>query len=354
MANVTYTVPSKNGSYDGDMVVKQYTSMTINSGDTVTTDQPCRGLMILVTGDCTINGTLSMKARGAAANPTTSGGSDNNDVSTAGLRFPFLTSGGSSSLTAQSSLLDGCGTTARSVIANFKTISSNGTILNILRTGSGDTADYGSNGGGTNGAKFANGTSGTNSTGGGGQGGTGHGDGDGRGTSGTCFAGGSGGGGGSNTGVNSQTNASNYAGQGGAGVSRHTARCTGGAGNPNGGESTTGGYNGATNISNGESGNGGIIWLIVGGNLTIGASGVINVQGSRSDSIDGNGYPWLNTGGGSGGGAVRIAHRGTFTNNGTINVAGGVAGTNTDGGNNQYNAEGGNGGVGTSVIQQVL
>ena len=59
MANVTYTVPNKNGSYDGDMVLKQYTSMTINSGDTVTTDQPCRGLFIYVTGDVTINGTLS-------------------------------------------------------------------------------------------------------------------------------------------------------------------------------------------------------------------------------------------------------------------------------------------------------
>ena len=44
------------------MVVKQYTSMTIDAGDTVTTDQPCRGLMILVQGDCTINGTLSMQA----------------------------------------------------------------------------------------------------------------------------------------------------------------------------------------------------------------------------------------------------------------------------------------------------
>ena len=48
MANVTYTVPNKNGSYDGDMVVKQYTDLIIDSGDIVTVDQPCRGLMILV------------------------------------------------------------------------------------------------------------------------------------------------------------------------------------------------------------------------------------------------------------------------------------------------------------------
>ena len=97
MANVTYTVPNKSGSYDGDMVVKQYSSMTINNGDTITTDQPCRGLMILVQGNCTINGTLSMTGRGGYSNPTTNGGSDSNTVDANGLRMPFATSGGSSS-----------------------------------------------------------------------------------------------------------------------------------------------------------------------------------------------------------------------------------------------------------------
>jgi len=90
MANVTYTVPNKSGSYDGDMVVKQYTSMTIDSGDTVTVDAPCRGLFILVQGDCTINGTLSMLGKGAGINPTLGGGSDSNPVDSNGLRFPFL------------------------------------------------------------------------------------------------------------------------------------------------------------------------------------------------------------------------------------------------------------------------
>lgn len=362
MANVTYTVPNKNGSYDGDMVVKQYTSMTIDAGDTVTTDQPCRGLMILVTGDCTINGTLSMKARGAFANPTTSGGSDSNPVDSNGLRLPFVTNGGSSSLTATSTLLNGCGTTARSVIANFKTISSNGTILQIDREGGVGNAvsGYAS----STATAGVNGSIKTNATGGGGSGGiwvdhnhttqtvaSG--------TTGTCFSGGSGGGGvsaGSNHNFsgNNYNFAVAYGGAGGIGRSGHTARTTGGAGNPNGTESTGGGYGDATNSSNGESGNGGIIWLIVGGNLTIGASGLIDVQGSRSDSIDGNGYEWCQTGGGSGGGAVRIAHRGTFTNNGTINVAGGVAGVFFDAGNGNHSSNGGNGGAGTSVIQQVL
>lgn len=353
MANVTYTVPNKNGSYDGDMVVKQYTSMTIDAGDTVTTDQPCRGLMILVQGDCTINGTLSMKARGAAANPTTSGGSDGNSVDSNGLRMPFLTSGGSSSLTAANTLLNGCGTTARSVISNFKTISSNGDILQVTRTGAGNTGGYAGSTSGTYRLKFSNGTSGTNHLGGGGQGSNGYSDSDGIGTSATCFSGGSGGGGGNNA-TGSSCDAAAYGGQGGLGISGHTARCTGGAGNPNGTESTASGYGGATNSSNGESGTGGCIWLIVGGNLTIGASGLITVQGSRSDSIDGNGYNWCSTGGGSGGGAVRIAHRGTFTNNGTINVNGGIAGVPFDDGNGQYSSEGGDGGNGTSVVLQVI
>ena len=107
MANVTYTVPNKNGSYDGDYVVKEYTSMIIDAGDTVTVDQPCRGLMILVQGDCTINGTLSMKQRGAKANPTASGGSDSNTVDSNGLRLPFLTSSGSDTLTASNTLFNG-------------------------------------------------------------------------------------------------------------------------------------------------------------------------------------------------------------------------------------------------------
>ena len=135
MANVTYTVPNKSGSYDGDMVVKQFTSMTIDSGDTVTVDAPCRGLFILVQGDCTINGTLSMLGKGAGVDPTSSGGSDSNAVDSNGLRFPFLKSGSSESLTAAATLLNGCGTTARSVIANFRTLSSNGIIKTISRQG---------------------------------------------------------------------------------------------------------------------------------------------------------------------------------------------------------------------------
>ena len=41
--NTSLTVLNKSGAYDGDMVVRNYSSLTINSGATLTTDQPCRG-----------------------------------------------------------------------------------------------------------------------------------------------------------------------------------------------------------------------------------------------------------------------------------------------------------------------
>ena len=37
------TVTNKNGSYDGDMMVRQYSSFTLNTGHNYTVDQPCRG-----------------------------------------------------------------------------------------------------------------------------------------------------------------------------------------------------------------------------------------------------------------------------------------------------------------------
>ena len=355
MANVTYTVPNKNGSYDGDMVVKQYDSVTINSGDTVTVDQPCRGIMILVNGDMTINGTLSMKGRGPNANPTTSGASDSNAVDSYGFQLPIVTSGGASTLASANTLLNGFGNDARTVVANFPSLSSSGDILRVLRTGSGDVTIN------TNGSNPVNGvvgSSGTNSTGGGGSGSCGHVHSNVgavcKGTSGTCFGGGSGGGG--LNGTNSWSNnnycdASPYGGSGGYFYEGHTSCCTPCQGNPEGSGTNISGVSTAVKINSGESGNGGLIVLVVKGNLTIGASGKIDCSGSDADDVDGNGYNWLGSGGATGGGAVRIACKGTFTNNGTIDVSGGVGGSCFDGGDNQYVPTGGagNGGVGTSV-----
>ncbi len=353
--NVTYTVPNKNGSYDGDMVIKHYNSITINAGHGVTVDQPCRGLMLLCKGDCTINGTISMHSRGPLADPSATASSDNAAVLSEGLQVPFAAVGGTDALNAVSANLSGCGSAARTISELFTSVGGPipGVVLKITKNGAGDTAAYGNNSG-ANGAKFAKGYGDADSTGGGGQGGCGYGDGDGIGRSGTCFGGGSGGGGGNNNGVGSDTNATAFGGRGGLGVSKHTARCTGGAGNPNGTESSTGGYSNAVNVSNGESGTGGVIWLIVGGNLTLGGTGILDVSGSRSDGVDGNGYNWCSTGGGSGAGAIRIAYKGTWNNVGTIKSLGGSAGDIVDDGNSQYSGEGGDGGDASVVLAKVM
>ena len=89
------TVPSKNGSYDGDMYVANFANLTIDASVTLSTDQPTRGMLIYVDGDCVINGALSMTARGGFSNPTTSGGSDSSAVNASGLQLGLLTSGGS-------------------------------------------------------------------------------------------------------------------------------------------------------------------------------------------------------------------------------------------------------------------
>ena len=166
MANVTYTVQNKNGSYDGDMVVKQYTSVNVDAGDLVTVDQPCRGLFILSQGDVNINGEIRMMGKGAAADPTSSGGSDNNSVQSSGLQFPFRTSGGSTSFTAADTLLNGCGTAARSVIANFKTLVSDGTVLTVVRQGANGGASVGPTNHGNNGSAGSTGQSGGGASGG--------------------------------------------------------------------------------------------------------------------------------------------------------------------------------------------
>tara|TARA_E500000318_G_scaffold110778_2_gene127186 strand:+ start:677 stop:1675 length:999 start_codon:yes stop_codon:yes gene_type:complete len=331
MANVTYTVPNKSGSYDGDMVVKQYTSMIIDSGDTVTTDYPCRGLMILVQGDCTINGTIDLRNKAPFADPTASGGSDSNAVDSNGLRFPFVTASGSTTLNPVNTLLNGCGNTARSVMANFIGTSANKTVLSLVRQGASGGARRTSIGVGNDGSNGS-----TGQTGGGGGGGYYGGSGSsGAGAYGNCWGGGSGGGGMDNGNVSQ--NATNWCGAGGNGVGYGGLSAQGGAGHPAG---TSGSTSILANAGDGYAGGGALI-LIVGGNLTIGASGVINVSALTlpTGSIAGGG-------GHAGGGNVILAHKGTYTNNGTVNVQGGQA-TNT---NEQRGGHGGNGSLQTLQI----
>ena len=78
------TLATAGSGDDRDMVVKNYSSLNIQSGHTMTVDNKCRGLFIYVSGNCTIAGTLHMNEKGAYdADPTQAGGSDNAAVNAA-------------------------------------------------------------------------------------------------------------------------------------------------------------------------------------------------------------------------------------------------------------------------------
>ena len=353
-----FTVLNKSGSYDGDMVVANFKDLTIDSGVTLTTDQPCRGMFIYVNGNCTINGALSMTARGGASDPTASGGSDSSAVGTNGLQYGVVTSGGSDTFTNDGSGFAGVGTAVKTAIANQDNLSSNGTILAISKEGaarqtktSNNYPTHGNNG--TSGAA-------TISTGGGGVSGCAPAAGTVFGGKGGAFSGGSGsagswGGsnasGGPDNGV-SVDHGADYGGHGGVAADKHhggyTGYCGGGAGNP-GGDNDRNQSNGQSWPAPNPGGNdgvGGIIWLIVGGNLTIGSGATIQTNGTNGHEANSN-----FAGSGSGGGAIHAAYTGTLTNNGAIQANGGTHGDQAQSsGDYGEGADGGNGGTQTTQI----
>jgi len=305
---------------DGDMVVMNYSSLTINTGVTLTTNNRCKGLLIYVTGNATINGTLTMNARGANVDPVVAG------VSSTGLRLPMLKSGSIDTLAAAD--FAGCGSAAIAAVANQGAISGDGKIYTIARGGAAGGASVVS----SNGNDGSNGT--TGESGGGGSGGS-YSAASGAGAAGTCFTGGSGGGGGSESGT--ATDGGDYGGAGGDGSYYEGA---GGSGNPGGA-----GYAGTG--PDGNNGTGGLLILIVGGNLTIGGSGVISANG-----VDGplNPVRW-GAGGATGGGNVLVLYAGTLSNSGSITATGGTAGTGWGG---ELSGAGGNGSVQTAQIDPII
>ena len=342
--NVSLVVPNKVGSYDGDMVVKQYTTLTVSAGDTLTVDQPNRGLLIMVTGDCTINGTLSMSGRGGNGNPTTSGGSDSSAVSATGLRFALKKTGSTDTLAAAD--FAGTGTSTVSAVASFPAIAGDGKIYTVGRTGGAGGAGATVAGAGAPTAR--NGIDGavTLSSGGGGGGG-GYSEGPsiyvGAGAAGSVFAGGPGGGGAyvSSGGITNATDGTAYGGAGGNGGGAPVyGIMSGGSGNPVG--------TGPGSAPQGD-GVGGLLILIVGGDLTIGGSGSIQSNGYQGKGEGGG--AGHSGGGGSGGGKVLTLHGGTLSNSGTITSTGGVGGTGANpAGDYQTGRTGGAGHVVTEVI----
>lgn len=240
---------SLSSSRDGPMVVRNYNSLTINSGATLTTSNRCKGLLIYVREDLTVHGSISMTARGAKA-------CCSNDI-----MLPMLKSGSSDTLSSAN--FNGAGSAAENAVANQPGISGDGKIYRITRTGG-----YGGKGCSANICYGRNGGTKSQGTGGGGGGGNYHADpsSSGDGGRGTCFGGGSGGGGAR---YNTGGDGSNCGGGGGDGSDDSKSESGGGAGNP-------GGY-GPKGGANGQSGTGGVIWLIVGGDVTV--TGNIQAKG---------------------------------------------------------------------------
>jgi hypothetical protein len=286
-SGTTYTVQNKSGSYDGDMLVRQYTDFNLTSG-TITTDQPCRGMLIFVQGDCTISGSITMNDRGAFKDPVSAG------VPSAGLQFACP--GGAASFSSFSTSLSGTGSASTGAVSGFTSLSGNAKIGTLQRQGAAGGA--GKNGDGADGTN-----GGTGQTGGGSSGGCANSGNSGSGSYGGPWGGGSGGGGCSHHA--SGGGAVGWSGAGGSGSAASSHTAGGGAGNPGGS-----GYN----TAQATAGVGGLIVLIVGGTLS--GSGSILAQGRQGKA------PESGDGGCSGGGNILImAVTNSFS--GTISAQGG-------------------------------
>ena len=344
--DLTYTPANTSGSYIGDMVVKNYTTFTVSVGDTVTVDNGCSGMLIYCTGNCTINGTITMSQRGTTVN---SGFSSNPIDSKSSIWLPMFTaSPGSQTLTVAAADFAPCGTAAVAAVANQPGITGDGTLFSMAGGAGGDRG-FANNWGPTSGTGGVR-ASGTyevyiwNGGGAGGAASKGGGGGNvygGYGGTASPLSGGSGGGG---SAVYNAAGSGGVAvasgGAGGNGYARnHNSGGGGGAGQPGGSGATSGTGTAAV----GANGNGGVIWLIVGGDLTLGASSEIESKGSVGGPTTGN---FSAGGGSSGGGAAIINYAGTLTDSGcTFDFDGGAG---TTGGTTASGADGG------YVLTQVL
>lgn len=228
-------------------------NLTINSGVTFTPPVRKLFLVLVVTGNLTVNGTVSMTARGANHSGT---GNSGGATTAAAIR-----------------IIDGTfsGVTDPNVPAA-------GGAGGQLRSGPGTLAGNP----GTNGANGGSGGGGGGSLTTGGPGDSG------AGAAGTSFSGGPGGG--ARAGGSIATSGGANGGAGGSSTSSVFANGSGGAGNPGGAKTDTGG-------EVGQDGTGGVLVVIVLGQLL--GTGAISANGSNGGAIG-------TAGGGSGGGSVTV------------------------------------------------
>ena len=308
---------------NGEIVVKQYKSCSISLGATVTTSNPCRGLVIFCTGDLTIGGTLTMTAKG--------GGVGNKST-----EFNYNIADTSLSFTTSSLGVQSWNFSPSDSVwyPKYKQNVLIRTIGSPTPSGAGTAGVYSCGSGGAGGqgqywcpapttspfnwGPFVNpyysagaGGTGTIFAGGGGGGGAG---------GGYCTytvtpgssavfeVGGSGGSGNSGPNPNPTPSPINPGYSGGGGGAGYSAG-SGGGGSP-------------TPATSGTSGAGGLLIIIVRGNVSI--TGTISSNGSNGGP--GGGGANGGGGGGSGGGRIIIVYGGTYSNSGTVQANGGSAG----------------------------
>lgn len=308
----------------GDTIVKNYQDLTIGSGVFFSPLRACRGMVIYCTGNLTVNGTISMTGKG--------GGVATKIASPIGI---------ASSTDSRYDLVD-----ATLYFSNLSSSAAGGrgipTHWNWAPSGSAWFSNFkvrvplsGSVAGGAAGANQGNGAAGTagifccgSGGGGGGAGYYAQPAGGGTGGRGTIFTGGSGGGGGGWA----------YA-TGGTGTYEVSAPAAGSGGT------------GAGGAGGNSSGVGGLLILIVRGNITINGTLSNNGANGSNGSAPGEG-PSGNYqsggGGGSGGGRIMIIYGGTYANTGTIVTNGG-----SGAGGNLGNFVGGAGGAGSTTVKKV-
>ena len=307
----------------GEIVVKQYKTCVINLGVTVTTSNPCRGLVFLCTGDLTVDGTLTMSGRGGGVgNKATE---FNYNIADTSLSFNTSSNGGSG---VQSWNFSPSGSVWYPRYR--QNIPIRNPVVGAASQGNGIAGIFscGGGGGGINGnssCPTAPASGGTGGTGG----------------SGSLFAGGGGGGGG----------AGGYCSNGGSGDAAifEIGGRGGSAGNGGGGGGGAGsaagaggsGASGGPSGGGGGNGGGGLLIIIVRGNVTI--TGTISSNGGNGGNGGGPSSPGPSAGGGggsSGGGRLIIVYGGTYSNTGTVQANGGSGG-------------GTNGGAGVITIQKI-
>ena len=284
----TRITSSFSSSLDGPPVIKNFSSLFVSRSVVLSPPQRCRGMLIFVDGDATISGSIRMTARGAKFTGS--------DASFTTMNPPYLGDYWSTLQFPSSSYLSRV----------FAIGASGGGPVTVGSAGIGGRSGGGGGGGGPLGGSGAAGTS---------------------------FSGGSAGGGGGP--APTPAGGAGYAFGGAGGQAFPSQPGGGGAGNP-------GGSGAAAGVS-GENGTGGLLILIIRGNLKIGPNGNITTNGSTGGLAPTSG----GGGGGSGGGILYIYYGGTLTNNGTVTANGGSGGTSGSG------IAGASGGAGTVVLSRL-